>query len=67
VNLHVSREIRTSLEALGADCTFVRPRVTMLKHMTSEFTLTVERDVADLANVRLLFQAFRVLAGSRFP
>jgi len=67
VDLHVPGEIRAGLEALGADCTFVRPRVTMLKHMTSEFTLTVERDVADFADVRLFFQTCRVLAGARFP
>lgn len=36
----------------------------MLEHVTSEFALAVERDVTDLANMRLLLRARRMLAGS---
>lgn len=62
VDLHVPGKIRTGFEAFGADRALVRPRVAVLEHVTSEFALAVETDVADLADMRLLLQAARVLA-----
>lgn len=36
----------------------------MLEHVTSKLALAIKRDVTDLANMRLLLRARRVLAGS---
>lgn len=65
VNLHVPGKIRSGLEAFGADRTLVRPRVAVFEHVTSEFALAIERDVADFASVNFL-QTRRVFVGSRF-
>lgn len=66
VNFHMPRKIRTSLEALGADCAFVRTGIAMLEHMTGEFALAIKRNITNLADMRLFFWTSRVFTGSRF-